>query len=447
MNIRIPLPTHIAKVLKRLSQSGYEAFTVGGCVRDGIFGLPVHDYDIATNALPEETIAVFCDSKIIKTGIAHGTVTLLTDCGAVEITTYRTDGKYTDNRHPDSVSFTRSLNDDLSRRDFTINAMAYSEESGLIDPFGGVEDIKNKTLRCVGEPEKRFCEDSLRILRGLRFAAKYGLTIDKNASHAMHRQKNLLNIISRERISSELNRLIVSDCAAEILDEYKDVFAVCIPEIKKMFGFRQDNPHHSFDVWTHTVNVIKNCPADLELRLAALFHDIGKPLCKTMDENGIGHFYGHADIGTELTSKIMKNLRQSTKLTENTCLLVKYHCRTGDIGLKGMRRLYGTLGRELTEKLIELTLADMLGQGGSMREQKLEHYGNLKKMLKDITQNKMCCKYGDLDINGRDIIALGIPQGRLIGDILKDVLNTVISGELENDKYALINYIKEKYSG
>ncbi len=446
MNRKIPLPSHITFVMNSLKKHGYEAFVVGGCVRDGILNIPINDYDIATNALPNEILSVFDGCKTLVNGLKHGTVTVIINQTAVEITTYRTDGKYSDNRHPDSVSFTRDLKNDIARRDFTVNALAYSPETGIIDIFGGESDINNKILRCVGDPKKRFEEDSLRILRGLRFAARFGLNIEEQTRDAMLGQRHLLNNISRERVCAEFNKLMVCDNAADILNEYKEVFAVCMPEIEAMFDFAQDNPHHDFNVWQHTINVIKNTPPDLELRLAALFHDIGKPGCKTTDENGIGHFYGHAEISEEIAVSVMKSLKQSNALTNNVALLVKYHCRTGDIGLKGMRRLYGILGYELTEKLIALTKADTFGQKTEISKDKAMHINELYEMLKKITESNLCCKHADLKVNGNDILSLGVARGKIVGEILDDLLNKVLSGELENDRDCLLKYTKAKYT-
>lgn len=445
--MRIPLPRHINFVIDKLYENNFEAYVVGGCVRNGILNLPVKDYDITTNATPQETIKVFSDYKVIETGIKHGTVTLIIEGNPIEITTYRTDGEYLDNRHPSNVTFTKSLKEDLSRRDFTVNALAYNEKDGLIDHFGGMDDIKNKRICAVGDADKRFNEDSLRILRALRFASVYGFEIEEETSKAMIKNRELIKNISIERITNELNGFIVGDNAGKLLSKYKKIFAEFIPEIVDTFDLSQDNPYHDKDVWEHTCSVVENSDNDLAIRLSALFHDLGKSHCKTIDSKGIGHFYGHPEISEKLADKIMNRLRQPKALTFEVIHLVKYHDRLRDIGIKGMRRLYGKIGKELMQKLIKLARADSLGQSDYNKDFKAKSLKQKEEMLLKIIEEKLCCTVADLKINGNDLKACGIKEGRAVGETLNFLLEAVIGGKVKNEKESLINYIKTKNTG
>ena len=291
----IIIPQHALTVVERLERYGYEAYVVGGCVRDSLMGRCPKDWDVCTNALPEEVLRVFKRFHVIKTGLQHGTVTVMVDKQPVEVTTFRIDGNYTDNRHPDSVNFVSRVEEDLARRDFTINAMAYNPARGLVDAFGGQEDLQARIIRCVGEPDERFNEDGLRILRALRFAARYDFGIETETAFSMHRNRHLLENVSVERIFSELKGILVGEGVLGMMQAFPDIFSVIIPELAPAVGFDQRNPHHCYDVWTHTAHAVQAAPADEVLRLALLLHDIAKPATFTMGEDGKGHFYGHGE--------------------------------------------------------------------------------------------------------------------------------------------------------
>lgn len=320
------LPPQVNTVFLLLDAAGYEAFLVGGAVRDYVRdGSPAKDWDITTNALPEQVEAVFSEYHLIETGLKHGTVTVVIDHEPIEITTYRIDGDYSDHRHPDSVSFTRSLKDDLERRDFTMNALAYSPKDGVVDLVGGKTDIENGIVRCVGDPDRRFQEDGLRMLRALRFASVYGTEIDEATASAIHRNKSLLRDIAAERIQSELTKMLCGPGVAAILKEFADVIAVAIPEIRPMFGFEQRNPHHNKDIWNHTILVVDSITPAPVLRWAALLHDIGKPSCFSIGADGVGHFFGHAETSTTFAEVILSRLRFDNTGRERILRLIRYH--------------------------------------------------------------------------------------------------------------------------
>ena len=444
--MKIPLPAHIRFIIEKFYSNGYEAYAVGGCVRNGILNLPAKDYDITTSAEPAQIKELFSDFRCIETGIKHGTVTVIVDNISVEITTYRTECGYSDNRHPDNVNFTKNLDEDLIRRDFTVNAMAYNEQRGLVDNHNGVKDLKDGMIRCVGDADARFNEDALRIMRAIRFASEYGFKIEENTSKAIRNNYKLLENVSMERISAELNKMIVGKAAGKLLVQYKEVFGYIIPELVPSFGMNQDNPHHDKNVWEHICAVVDNCEPMLDLRLASLFHDIGKPYCKTIDQKGIGHFYGHAEKSVLLSNEIMHRLRQPNDLACRVSTLVKYHDRLGDIGEKGIRRLYGKLGSDMMQKLVIISYADIMGQSKHNRKKKLENFEKVKSIIDKIEEDNLCCKDSQLEINGNDIIGLGILPGKIIGEILDDLLENVISGELKNEKEELMEYVRRKYN-
>ena len=319
------IPEKALIVFELLEKRGYECFLVGGCVRDMLMGIEPHDIDITTNATPDEVKAVFADFHTLDIGIKHGTVTVINDSEPIEITTYRKESTYSDGRRPDAVTFSRHINDDLSRRDFTSNAIAYSPSVGIVDPFGGMADIENKILRCVGTPTERFTEDSLRILRGLRFASVLGFSIDKATEEAMYSCRELINIVSPERIFTEISKLICGKNAGTIISRYSDILAVALPEIKDMKGFEQHNFHHIYDVLNHTAKVVDSVYPAVDLRFAALFHDCGKPDCFSIDENGVGHFYSHASISGRKAEEALTRLRCDNATKDKVVKLVKIH--------------------------------------------------------------------------------------------------------------------------
>ena len=432
------LPSKAEKIFTQLESAGYECYLVGGCVRDMLMGKEPHDIDITTNATPEETKSVFADSHTLDIGIKHGTVTVILDGDPIEITTYRKESTYSDGRHPDCVSFTRNITDDLSRRDFTVNAIAYNPKAGIIDPFGGQDDIKSKTLRCVGNPTERFQEDSLRILRGLRFASVLGFTIDKATENAMYTCRELIDIVSPERIYTEVTKLLCGQSAGKILSLYSDILAVALPEIKEMKGFEQHNFHHIYDVLNHTAKVIDAVYPAVDLRLAALFHDCGKPDCFSLDENGVGHFYSHASISARKADEALTRLRCDNATREKVVKLVKIHDTPIEPDSKTIKKKLQKYGEEIFFDLIKLQRADNKGLAPDYLYRQ-ETYNKLEEIARQIIKENQCFSLKDLAVNGRDMLALGL-VGRDIGTALDELLKAVIEEKCDNDKESLLSY-------
>lgn len=442
MNIK--LPKDVKLILSKLNDHKYEAYIVGGCVRDSLLGLDPHDWDICTSALPEQIVEVFNGYRVIPTGLKHGTVTVIVNDSQYEITTYRVDGEYEDNRHPKEVSFTNSLKDDLSRRDFTINAMAYNPSVGLIDYFNGQDDLDRKIIKCVGNPNKRFNEDALRILRSLRFSSTYGFYIEKETNNAIRQNVNLLNNISNERIQNELCKIILGDNALEVLMNYSDVISTIIPEISKCINFNQNNKFHCYDVYEHMMtSVSKYSGKDLIVKLALLLHDIGKPNCYTEDENG-GHFYEHPKISYDIASNVLTRLRFDNKTKKQVLDLILYHDSDIVPTVKTIRKWLNKIGEEQFYRLIEVKFADIRSHAKDTQNHRINQYNNVKSVLDDVIESEQCFKLKDLNINGNDIKALGIKEGKAVGDILNYLFNCVISDEIDNDYDTLIKYAKHK---
>lgn len=442
----MPVPSSVMKVLDRLYEAGFEGYLVGGCVRDFLMGRHPKDYDVATNAAAEQTEKIFNDFRVIETGIKHGTVTVISDGTPVEVTTYRVDGTYSDGRHPDSVTFSTSIEEDLSRRDFTMNSVAYSPHDGWVDLFGGCEDIRQGTVKCVGEPDRRFGEDALRILRALRFASVLGFDIEPATADAIRRGRHLLHQIAVERITAEVFALMCGQNASEILREYSDVIGEILPPIKEMFGCEQDTPYHIYDVWEHTLHVIDNVPPVVEMRMAALLHDVGKPHCRTTDENGIGHFYGHADISADIAKEIFdKYLRTSNVISDRIITLVKNHDETFIPTDKIMRRRLTKYGEETLRQLMLLSRADVKGQAPNLIDERLRKIDEAENVLEDLLKNEGQLSLKSLAVNGGDLFSAGIPQSRKMGDILRALLNEVSDEKIPNEKAPLIKRALEMY--
>ncbi|NLB28827.1 MAG: HD domain-containing protein [Clostridiales bacterium] len=433
------LPDTVDLALSMLRTKGFESCIVGGCVRDLLMGREIHDWDIASNAVPDEVKGVFSDFKIIETGILHGTVTVMVHGDAIEITTYRVDGDYSDNRHPDSVSYTRSLDEDLARRDFTMNAVAYCPERGITDPFGGRADIEKGVIRCVGDAANRFGEDALRILRALRFSSTLGFEIEKNTSAAVFEKCCLLGNISAERINSELTKLLCGDAAGRILRDFKEVLAVPIPELAPMFGFDQKNRHHCYDVWTHTVVTVENVPAVPVLRWAALLHDVGKPPSFSLDKHGEGHFYGHAVSGYMIADRAMQRLRFDNRSRERILRLIKYHDTVIGADEKNIKRWLKRFGEEFVLQLLTLKRADNLAQDEKYRERQAK-ISEIEGVVKRISAQQACVSLRDLRVNGDDMIAIGL-SGRAVGEALDLLLDAVIDERVQNERDALLEYL------
>ena len=432
------LPQYVIDCLDALEKAGYAAYVVGGCVRDACLGLTPHDFDMCTSALPEETEAVFGDRRLVLAGKKHGTVGVVTDFGVVEITTFRTEGAYRDNRHPDWVAFVPNVEEDLARRDFTVNAMAYSPKRGFADPFGGREDLKNKVLRAVGDPVKRFQEDSLRILRGVRFAVRYGLTVEEETQKAMLTQAHLMDNLARERVFEELCKLLPL-VTAEDLMRFAPILAAVIPELEPLIGFDQRSPHHAYDLFTHVAHVTAGVPADLTLRWAALLQDVGKIPTFTQDETGRGHFYGHAKAGAEMANAILHRLKAPTALREDVVLLVEKHMTKLEPEKKTMRRWLGRLGWETVEKLLSLQEADM-GSKGTGKPEEMAQFSKIRGLLEEIQAENACLSLKDLAVNGYDLMTLGY-TGKAIGETLNNLLEQVLDEKLPNEKQVLLDAV------
>jgi len=440
--ITIKVPEEVQYIIGTLEENGYEAFIVGGCVRDAVLGKEPEDWDICTPALPEQTIKCFKEQHIIETGLKHGTVTIVVDHKPFEITTYRIDGSYSDNRHPDSVEFVNDLKEDLSRRDFTINAMAYNPDRGVVDFFDSISDIKDHVIRCVGDADKRFQEDALRIMRALRFAAVLGFDIEEKTSAAIFRNKELLKNIAAERISSEINKLIVGQNIGDLLLSYTSVIKTIIPEISEMIGFEQNNPYHYLDVWRHTIESVVNAPADKVLRLTMLFHDIAKPKCYTVNDS-VGHFYGHSQVSADMTKQILKRLKYDKDTVKTVTQLIFYHDTDIQPKRKHIRRWLNRIGEERFRRLIEVMKADVMAQSERSRIEKINELEKVVPVLDEIIKQQLCFSLRDLDVNGRDLIAAGVTEGAEIGKTLNRLLEMVIDELLENEKDKLIAAAKE----
>lgn len=441
--MKILLNNNVSKILNILNNNGYEAYIVGGCVRDSLLNIKPKDWDITTNALPDEILECFKEYRCFEVGKKFGTISVVMDKECFEITTFRFDGEYTDNRHPDNVEFSRNLKDDLQRRDFTVNAMAYNEEDGLIDFFNGQRDLKYKALRCVGDPSKRFNEDALRILRALRFSSVYGFTIEINTSNAIFKNKGLLNNISNSRIISELNLLLCGEYCDFILRRYKDIFAVIIPEITTMFNFDQNNPHHNKTLWKHTVASVKLVQGDALLKTAMLFHDIGKPLTKSTDENNISHFHGHPKLSAAVTNNILKRLGYPNDFIKQVVTLIEYHDYRLTADKKIIKRLLSKIGEQDLRLLLKIQRADILAQSMYKREEKLSTLDMVCVLFEEIIKENECFSLKQLEISGRDLIHIGITNGIQIGDTLDELLKMVIRENIPNEKSVLISKAKE----
>ncbi len=440
----IKLPQQAQQAIEMLNNAGYEAWVVGGSVRNSLMGLKVSDMDITTNALPQQTAKVFENFHIVETGLKHGTITVMIDHTPLEITTYRTETGYSDNRHPDRVEFTTSLKDDCARRDFTINAICYNPQQGLVDFYGGVDDINNKIIRCVGNADERFREDGLRIMRRLRFASVLGFKIEENTKSAIFNNKDLLKNISVERIYTELAKLLCGKNIKHILMEYTDVLAVIIPEIIPLKGFDQKNHHHIYDVLEHTAVAVESCPPVPQLRLAALLHDFGKPSTFTIDENGVGHFYGHGEASYQISKNILKRLKVSNDDYNLISRLVKYHDTFIQPEEKAVRRALNKHGAEFVKMLLKLKRADNAGQNLKDYNRKAE-YDNLEKIIDAVIRQQQCFSLKQLAVNGNDLAGIGITPSPLTGRILKRLLDMVIEGEIANDKQLLLEKAVELF--
>ncbi len=435
------IPLYVSEVLSVLERAGHSAYIVGGCVRDTLLSKEPQDYDVTTSATPEELLEIFASYKTVTSGLKHGTLAVISHHRCVEVTTFRIDGEYKDSRHPDGVTFTRSLEDDLARRDFTINAMAYSRSTGLVDMYGGREDLENGIVRCVGEGEKRFCEDALRILRCLRFASTLDFEIDSGTAAAAKKLAGNLKNISAERKATELLKLICGDGAARVIRDNLEIISELIPEIAQQKDFDQKTKYHDRTLLEHTLSVLSNTPPIPALRLAALFHDTGKPYMQTFGENGQAHYLGHAQKSLEIANRVMHELKLDNKTRHLTLTLIEWHDSVFSQKRAKLKRVLAKLGKEKFDLLMLLKRADNASQ--SPEFDRTDEYDAIENTVNDIIAKGECYTLGMLAVNGSDLIAHDIAKGADIGRILDALLELVITEQVKNEKEALLDTAKK----
>lgn len=442
--MKIELPRKVVLIIKNLQRHGYDAYAVGGCVRDSILNRKPEDWDITTSAKPEQVKRIF--RRTVDTGIEHGTVTVLIGKDGFEVTTYRVDGLYEDGRHPKEVTFTSRLEEDLKRRDFTINAMAYNDDERLVDAFGGMRDLNYHLIRCVGDPKERFSEDALRILRAVRFSAQLAFPIEPETAEAIKSLAPNLEKISAERIQAELVKLLVSDHPERIQDACElGITKVVLPEWDDMVGVKQNTPHHKYDVAAHTVHALQNVKNDKVLRLTMLFHDMGKLVMKTTDENGRDHFKGHAIASEQIAKTVMKRLKFDNDTIRKVTKLVAYHDYRMEPTGANVRRAMHEIGVELFPYYLAVRLADTKAQSSYERRGKLENIIQIRELYRNALRNKECVTLKDLAVTGTDLINLGIAPGKKLGTLLNELLDMVIEDPAWNQKGKLCDYVKERF--
>ena len=444
--MKIQIPQYANYIIKTLQHYGYEAYIVGGCVRDAVLGKEPADWDITTSAKPLQIKSIF--QKTVDTGLKHGTVTVLMEKEPFEVTTYRIDGEYEDHRRPNEVTFTTNLREDLMRRDFTINAMAYNDKDGLVDLFGGMEDLEKKLIRCVGNSDDRFDEDALRMLRAVRFAAQLGFEIEEPTMDAIRRKYGFLKDISAERIQVELTKLLVSDHPEKIKTAYElGMTSIFLPEFDAMMNTPQNNPHHRYNVGDHTVEALKRIDADTVLRLATLLHDVGKPDTRSTDAEGIDHFYEHYKKSGEKSEEILRRLKYDNHTIKSVRHLIEWHDFRWDdesyAGMAKVRRLVSKVGIEYFEPLLKLQRADILGQSSYLQEKKLRVLQEVEDIYGEVKKNHDCLTVKDLDIDGVTLIRNGIPAGKRMGIILERLLDMVIEEPKLNQRAILLELAKK----
>lgn len=436
--MNISVPDNVLWILNRIESAGYEAYCVGGAVRDCIMGENPEDWDITTNATPEKTREIFFDCKTVDTGLKHGTLTVIVNHIPYEVTTYRVDGGYTDNRHPDKVTFTRDLKNDLARRDFTMNSIAFNPSVGTVDYYGGENDIYNSIIRTVGEPQKRFREDGLRIMRALRFSAVLGFSIEEKTARAVHENKELLKNISAERLASELTKLVCGKNAFEVLMKYHDVLAVIIPEIAPAAGFKQYGEKHAYDVWEHICHTVEGVPPDRVLRLTMLLHDLGKVPTHKLNEKGDSTFKNHAKAGGDIAKNVLTRLKFDKKTIDRVSFLVANHDFEPPKTKTELKKHLKTKTPEDIKTLLIIKKSDRAALSENYRDISVPTEICLKN-LKEIVDGNECCTVSQLAVNGKDLQNKGL-KGKAVGDALNTLLDAVIEGKAENTKHALLTY-------
>lgn len=438
--VKIRIPAGAEQILHRLEEKGFEAYVVGGCVRDSLLGREPHDWDITTSATPQQVKQIF--PRTVDTGLKHGTVTVLLDREPYEVTTYRIDGDYLDGRHPSGVTFTRNLREDLQRRDFTINAMAYSDSRGLQDCFGGLADLEKSLIRAVGDPEKRFGEDALRIMRAVRFAAQLGYAVEEETLRAMKALAPTLSRISAERIAAELEKLLVSPHPEMIRMAWESgITAVVLPEFDRCMETTQNNPHHCYSVGEHTIHSLLQARRDRVLRLTMLLHDFGKPACKTTDDKGIDHFYGHPEKSAALANQILRRLKYDNDTRRAVVRLVRFHDRKVRLTKPGVRKAVMEIGEDLFPLFLEVKDADLYAQSLYQRQEKVEEMAEIRRLYAQILEAGDCLSLRDLAVSGDDLIAAGMQPGKELGRVLQDMLRDVVDVPAHNDR----DYLLQRY--
>ena len=439
----ILIPDGALEILSRLEKNGYEAYVVGGCVRDCLMGKYPEDWDVATSAFPEEILETFKGEHVILTGLKHGTVTVRIKGVNYEVTTFRSEGEYLDSRHPSSVSFVRDIKKDLLRRDFTINAMAYSPKRGLIDLYEGVLDLERGVIRAVGKAEERFEEDALRILRGVRFVSSTGFTIEENTLKAMKEKAGLLNKISAERIFVELDKMLLGESVEKALLSAPEIIFEVIPELKKCYNFEQHSKWHTYDVYRHIVYAVKGVKPKRELRWCMLLHDVAKPDKFFTDEKGEGHFYGHAELSEKFAYRILKRLKASTKLIKDVCFLVENHDRPFPQNEVKFKLRLAEIGEEYALDLVDVKYADNLAQGTQKAFEERLNIERLEERIKGAFASGECLNIKQLAVDGNDVLNAGF-KGKEIGEVLQSVFVDVLSGNLQNDRQKLLKSIERR---
>lgn len=440
------IPRYVEKIIEKLESVGYETYIVGGSIRNILLGKEPSDYDIATAALPHTVEEIFFNCKTINIGKKFGTIIICCKEGNVEVTTFRKEGGYIDGRNPEWVSYSKNIIDDLSRRDFTINSMAYNKKTSIIDPYNGREDLKRKLIKTVGDPDKRFSEDYLRILRAIRFSSQLNFSIENKTFYAGKKHASKISNISMERTREELFKILISKTPSKgiRLLEKIGILQVILPELVSTIGFDQKNPHHELDLYNHILCVLDKTPSIIQIRLAALFHDLGKIYTLTVDEKGIGHFYGHDEASVEISEEILKRLKCSNELIEKVNILIGEHMNHhGEFKEKALKRLIRRVGEDEVFNLMALQKADIKC---SNKEATVYHIIEREKNIKDVLEHKQAYEINQIDINGSDLITLGFDQGKKIGEILEYLLEKVMEEPELNKKENLKDMALEKFS-
>ncbi len=441
--MKITLPEHVTYILHTLRDAGFEGYAVGGCVRDALLGREPQDWDITTNARPLQVKELF--HRTIDTGLQHGTVTVMLDHVGYEVTTYRIDGEYEDGRHPKEVSFTRNLGEDLKRRDFTINAMAYNETEGLVDLFEGKEDLERGIIRCVGDPAMRFSEDALRMMRAIRFSAQLGFTVDEGTLEAVHELSGTIKKISAERIQTELLKTITSAHPDAVRSFYETgLSAHFLPELDAMMETEQNNPHHCYSVGEHTLHSLSFVEPDKVLRLAMLLHDVAKPQCRTTDEAGIHHFHGHPAQGADMARVILRRLKLDNDTIARVTQLIRWHDDNPPLSERNVRRAVHRVGMAQYPDLFAVKRADILAQSDYKRQEKLQYVDDYEALYGQILEKKECLCIRDLAVNGADLLAAGVPQGKAVGECLNRLLELVLEHPEKNTREYLLEQVQKQ---